>query len=122
MNTNSNGNINNSIFLQYKLSDFEYYPYNSHLSDCDVNGINNIHSCDNITDMDSTGNQCTIVELCKNRHKALQIQQMQNKHSGEDERYENMKQLYNSYYLNMINLGIGTLFGLLYIINNYKSL
>ena len=117
----TNGNINNSIFLQYDLSKFQYYPYNKQLANCQSSGITSMESCKNINDRDKSGDLCTTIELCKNREKALMIQQIQNKHSGEDERYENMKQLYNLHYLNLINLGIGACFGLAYIYKNYKN-
>jgi hypothetical protein len=117
----TNGNINNSIFLQYDISKFQYYPYGSQLADCDADGLTDFPSCNRVNDMDNSGGICTTIELCKNQEKALKIQQIQNKHSGEDERYENVKQLYNLHFLNMINLGVGTLFGLAYVYANYNK-
>lgn len=117
----TNGNINNSIFLQYDISQFQYYPYSSALSECETEGITDLPSCNSATDMNSSGDACAAIELCKNQQKALLIQQIQNKHSGEDERYENVQQLYNLHYLNMINLGIGSLFGLAYVYFNYNK-
>lgn len=103
------------VVLAYSSNDFFYYSVKDDLKMCDSSGYTNLPSCETATALDNTGLGCTAIELCKNQKNAKWVADIQEKHSGADERYLNTKDIYNVNYASMINLGIGILFSISYI-------
>ena len=68
---------------------------------------------------DFSGN-CIRKELCKNKEKAIYLQDVQHGHSGVAEKYMNEKMNYDNVLMNTINLGIGILFLVIIIYKNQK--
>lgn len=58
----------------------------------------------------SNAEACIKKELCKNKSNVDKLTEIENGHSGSDEKYYNTKEQYNSLFMNTMNLGIGCIF------------
>jgi hypothetical protein len=109
--------MSNTILVGYSPNDFFY-------ADADSQGImptkeecSNMKpydilwdtSCNIINFPDQSGN-CINKELCKNRDYVSNLYNVEQTHSGANEKYFNVKDQYDALFMNTVNLGIGCLF------------
>ncbi len=87
-------------------------PYDAQW-DISCNSTNYSSSNDNILN-------CNHKELCKNKDKAVVLNQLQHNHIGSDQNYLDTKEEYNTAIVKTVNLGIGiiVLIGLIYTNRN----
>lgn len=74
-------------------------------------------SCNNINFIDNSQN-CIGKELCRNLDKASTIYNIRAKHTEADERYSDTSNQYKAAFLNTVNLSIGLIFLLGFILKN----
>jgi hypothetical protein len=138
--------MSNNVLVGYSPNDFYYVQaeQNNELnpsSDCDkltVNGNvylpngntiaygSSLSLNDPAWDIICNGNfsqnkdNCLKRELCNNKNKATELQDLQNTKLGAMEKYMNEKMNYDSILMNTINLGIGIVFLIVVIYKNQK--
>lgn len=116
------------INIDYNKTDFLYYKYGygnngSELYNCNNNTITSqslIDSC-NLSPLDSNG-PCSeefITKLCVNKNHADKLLAQTMNHSGADELYKNTTSQFNVERMSFINLGIGIIASVAFIIK-YK--
>lgn len=59
------------------------------------------------TNCDTNPGPCLDAELCKNQNNANILYSVQNQHGGSDQRYADVKTVYNDALFNSFNLGVG---------------
>ena len=63
--------------------------------------------------------QCINVELCKNQNNANTLYKIQNQYGGSDQRYVDVKTVYNEALFNSFNLGVGIIIATGFIYSKY---
>jgi len=63
--------------------------------------------------------QCIDVELCKNQNNANTLYKVQNQYGGSDQRYSDVKTVYNDTLFNSFNLGVGIIIATGFIYAKY---
>jgi hypothetical protein len=109
--------MSNTILVGYSPNDFFY-------ADADSQGImpNETEcaamkpysltwdtSCNSIYFPDMSGN-CIDKELCKNKDYVTKLYNIEHLHSGSNEKFFNVKDEYETLFMNTVNLGIGCIF------------
>lgn len=91
-------------------------------SKCDSIVVND-SSCNDMTSsyFNDNSQQCVTNKLCLNKKYAEEIKEIQNRHNGADEKYEDINSVYGFSIINVINLGTGILF-LIFLINRYSKI
>ena len=117
--------MTNNIILGYSPSDFFYVKAieNQHMPKvCDTylkNTNINGETC-NIENIKNNLENCMNKELCINQQYVNKIYQLQNNHKGSDQKYLDTKQTYSDDLLNIVNLGIGIVIMITFIIKNNR--
>uniref|UniRef100_A0A6C0B8B1 Uncharacterized protein n=1 Tax=viral metagenome TaxID=1070528 RepID=A0A6C0B8B1_9ZZZZ len=62
---------------------------------------------------------CVDLELCKNQNNANTLYAVQNRYGGSDQRYADVKKVYNDTLFNSFNLGIGIIVATGFIYSKY---
>ena len=121
--------MSNNIVVGYSPNDFFYVQAEKSNtmpsdSDCELLTGNVIISSewDSICENNFSDNidNCLKRELCTNKNKATQLQDLENTKLGALEKYMNEKMNYDSILMNTINLGIGIVVLLIVIYKNQK--
>ena len=107
----------NTILVGYSPNDFFYadadsqgiMPSQTKCSSLKPYSNNWDTSCNAVNFPDASGN-CIDKELCKNRDYVTTLFDIEQKHSGSNEKYFNVKDQYDGVFMNTINLGIGCIF------------
>jgi len=109
-----------NIIVGYSPTDFFYVKaqeMNIMPDDCGSTTTLSETDC-NIDNYSDNSYNCINTALCKNKDTAKLISKLQNKHSGSDQNYLDTNQQYKLTVTNSINLGIGILILLGFIIQN----
>jgi hypothetical protein len=100
------------------------------------NGIVDYNTCQNITGIDNkkindiscnvdtnyfkdNAQNCVKKQLCQNKEYAEEIENLQIKHNGADEKFGDINSIYGFSLINVLNIGSGILF-LFFLINKYS--
>jgi hypothetical protein len=121
---------NKNILLSYSHGDFFYVkaddagvlPTVDQCKQIDVDDKKWEFSC-NSKNYSDNAEECFKKELCKNREKVNKVQEIETRNSGSNRKYLDVKQKYNTEYLDTVNLGIGIILVTAFIIKNtYNSI
>jgi hypothetical protein len=121
---------NKNILLSYSHSDFFYVkaddagvlPTVDQCKKMDLHDKKWEFSC-NSKNYSDNAEECFKKELCKNREKVNKVQEIETRNSGSNRKYLDVKQKYNTEYLDTVNLGIGIILVTAFIIKNtYNSI
>jgi len=122
MLSNTDAASKNEILIGYSPNDFFYSSvYNGGIpTDVSCNQLNPYESqwdikCNTSHFMDNSNN-CISQQLCINKDRVKKMQNILNKQTGSDERFDNAKSVYNYTLVNILNLGVGimVMIGLIY--------
>jgi hypothetical protein len=109
-----------NVVVGYSPTDF-FYVKAQELNIMPMNCENLTIPSDNQCNTDNYNTNklhCMNAALCKNKDNAILIGKLQNKHSGSDQHYLDTNQEYKVTVTNSINLGIGILILIGFIIQN----
>jgi len=120
----------NNVIVGFSPNDFFYYqaqqenlmPLADNDFDASCSKLNVYSSgwdlsCSQTHFLDYSYN-CIAKELCRNKDKVRKVSQIQTVHSGSDEKYLDTTNEYSSSYKDTINLGIGIIGLIIFILRN----
>jgi hypothetical protein len=113
-------NNKNDIILAFNKEDF--YFYNNNTSDCKTIQPYDKKwelSC-SLSNFTDNSYNCMVKELCINKDLYNNINNVQNNLNGSNEKYENVKDIYNKELLHKYNLIISIIFLFFFIIYLYR--
>ena len=121
-NTLLNGYKPSTVFVGYSPNDFFYsnatelgiMPSDSTCKTMKPYDTAWDVSCNGVNFPDVSGN-CISKELCKNKDSVNKLLELNKGNNSSDEKYYNIKEQYDTLFMNSINLGIGCLFLVGYI-------
>jgi hypothetical protein len=87
---------------------------------CDKVDID-VNACNTTSYFNNNTQNCVKKQLCINKEYAEKIKDLQTKHNGADEKFEDINSVYGLSVINIFNLGIGIVF-LIFLINKYSKI
>jgi hypothetical protein len=126
-NTLLKGYNPNTTFIGYSPNDFFYstaIELGTMPSDDTCNNLSPYNtvwdvSCNNVYfARDKNDEKCIKVELCKNKDYANKLLEINRGNASSDEKYYDIKDQYDTLFMDSINLGIGCVFLLWFIFKN----